>query len=211
MALAGCGSVQVRPEPVLPEPLIAPMPARVALVLDDELRSYVHEETRGGTNWKVELGPGHERMFRDVFRSSFSELAEFGSGAQARGADVQVVFRPRIEQFSFASAEETGGEYWAVTIRYVIALTSTAGEPVDNLSLTGYGSSRGGRAGNALTRATLAAMRDAAAKFLVQMPRLPVGRKLAAGEVLTGADASTPRDVVEAVPVEPEEEPGDTP
>jgi len=206
--LAGCGgSVQVRPEPALPEPLLSPMPARVALVLDDELDGYVHEETRGGKNWKVELGPGHERLFRDVFRASFRDVVEFQRASDARGTGLQAVFRPRIEQFSFASAEETGGEYWAVTIRYMIALTSTDGEPVDNLSLTGYGSTRGGRAGNALTSATLAAMRDAAAKFLVQLPRLPVGRKLAAGEVLTGADAaSAARDIIEAVPIEPEPE-----
>lgn len=201
--LAGCGGVQVRPEPMLPEPLVVPMRARVALVLDDELTAYVHEETRAGTSWKVELGPGHQRLFRDVFRATFSEVAELSNAAAARGTDLQVVFRPRIEQYSFVTADETGGEYWAVTIRYIISLTTTSGEPVDNLSLTGYGSTRGGRAASALTRATLAAMRDAAAKFLVQMPRLPVGRKLAAGEVLAPGDAAEAGDdLIEAVPIE---------
>lgn len=204
LLLAACGGVQVRPEPALPVPLLQAIQARVGLVLDEELRTYKHDETRSGTRWQVDLGPGHEQMFRRVFESSFETLQVFQTAAAARGAaNVQAVFRPRIEQFSFATDEETGGEYWAVTIRYNIVLSAADGAVIDTLSLTGYGSSRGGRAANALTRATHAAMRDAAAKFLVQMPRLPVARKLAAGEQLTPEDAAVSNaDVVETVPIE---------
>lgn len=201
--LAGCGGVQVRPEPSLPQPLLQPMPARVGLVLDEELRTYVHEETRGNSNWKIDLGAGHDKLFRNVFESSFGTLQVFESAAAARGSGLQAIFRPQIQQYSFATDDETGGEYWAVTIRYNIVLSAADGEVVDNLSLTGYGSSRGGRAANALTRATHSAMRDAAAKFLVQMPALPLGRKLAAGESLDAADASAAQeDPIEAVPIE---------
>src|SRR5690606_41910193 len=116
---------------------------------------------------------------------------------------LQAIFRPRIEQYSFATDDETGGSYWAVTIRYNIALSGTDGQVIDNLSLTGYGSARGGRAASALTRATHSAMRDAAAKFLVQMPRLPMAQKLVAGDQLTPDDAATSQDdVVETVPIE---------
>lgn len=209
LLLAACGGVQVRPDPELPRALLEPMPARVGLVLDEELRTYVHEETRGGSGWKVELGPGHEELFREIFASSFATPQVFNDGAAARAAgNLQGIFRPRIEQFSFATADETGGEYWAVTIRYAIAITGTSGEAVDTLSLTGYGSARGGRSGNALTRATRAAMRDAAAKFLVQMPTQPLAKKLVAGENLSADDAAQATvDVVETVPIEPE--PGD--
>lgn len=206
--LAGCGGVQVRPESALPEPLLSPMPARVALVIDEELRGYVHEETRGGKDWTVELGPSHEQMFRRVFTASFATLQEFPSAAAARDSNLQAIFRPRIDQYSFATDAETGGDYWAVTIRYNIALSGTDGQVIDNLSLTGYGSARGGRSATALKRATHSAMRDAAAKFLVQMPGLPLGRKLANGEVLTSADAAAAKDdQIETVPIEV----GDTP
>jgi hypothetical protein len=197
--------VQVQPRPGLPRPLLQPMQARVGLVLDEELRRYVHEETRGGGNWKVDLGPGHEELFQDIFGASFNSLEVFRDAAAARGAaGLQSVFQPRIEQYSFATAEETGGQYWAVTIRYRIAIATPDGEAIDALTLTGYGSARGGRAANALTRATRAAMRDAAAKFLVQMPRQPLAQKLAAGGTLTAADAAAAQvDVVETVPIEP--------
>lgn len=206
LGLAACGGVQVRPMPGLPEPLLLPMPARVGLVLDADLRNYLHEETRGGSSWRVQLGPGHEELFRRIINSSFDSVAEFPSPEAARAASgLQTIIRPHIEQFSFATARETGGQYWAVTLRYRIGITSPDGEPVDTLTLTGYGSARGGRAASALTTATRAAMRDAAAKFLVQMPRQPLAQKLRAGEVLSAADAAEALvDVIETVPIEPE-------
>ena len=204
--LAACGGIQVKPMPGLPQPLLQPMPARVGLILDEELRTYSHEETRGGSNWHVDLGPGHEQLFRSIMEASFDSLRVFANAAESRAATgLQTILRPQIEQFSFATAQETGGQYWAVTIRYRISITSPAGEAIDALMLTGYGSARGGRAANALTRATRAAMRDAAAKFLVQMPRQSLAQKLIEGEVLSAADAAAAQvDVIETVPIEPE-------
>lgn len=203
--LAACVGVQVKPMPNLPRPLLQPMPARIGLVLDEELRRYKHEETRGGSNWDIALGPGHEAFFRSIFGASFDSVQVFTDPAAARTASgLQSVFRPEIEQFSFATDDETGGQYWAVTIRYRIPITAPDGAPVDVLTLTGYGSARGGRSASALTRATQSAMRDAAAKFLVQMPNQPLARKLVAGEALTADDAVTAQvDVVETVPIEP--------
>ena len=97
------------------------------------------------------------------------------------------IFEPRIEQFSFASARETGGVYCAVTIRYQIAIYAPSGEPVDTLTLTGYGSGPAPKIGNGeeeLAIAAFAAMRDAAAKFLTQFPGLDVAKPLLASQAL---------------------------
>jgi hypothetical protein len=204
VVLASCGSVKIRPEQQLPRALLQPMPVHAGLVLDEELRTYHHEETRAGGNWTVELGPGHEQMFRSVFGASFADLQVFQNLDAARAANgMQTLFQPHIEQFSFATARETSGSYWAVTIRYRIAVLSPQGEAVDSLTLTGYGSAIGGRnAGNSLTAATRVAMRDAASKFLVQMPRQAVASKLMAGQNLSAADVSSvAADIVEAVPI----------
>lgn len=204
LLLSACGSVAVKPTPGLPRALVQPMQARVGLVVDGELRNYVHEERRGNSGWKVDLGPGHDELFRSIFGTSFTSVQVFDSEAAARAATgLQAIFEPEIEQFSFVTDNETGGEYWAVTIRYRIAVLGQGGESIDNLTLTGYGSSRAGRAGNALTLATRSAMRDAAAKFLVQLPRQPMARRLVAGEVLTAEDAAAARkEVIELVPIE---------
>src|SRR5256885_11847658 len=58
-ALAACGGVAIKPDPVLPRPLLQPLPSTVGLVLPEELRNYVHKETRWGVEWHIALGPGH--------------------------------------------------------------------------------------------------------------------------------------------------------
>ena len=69
LCLAGCGGVKVAPDANLPKALVQPLAARVGLVLDDELRSFHHEETRASANWSVDLGPAVRRatIAKDVF------------------------------------------------------------------------------------------------------------------------------------------------
>jgi hypothetical protein len=205
LLVAGCG-VRMRPDYKMPKPLLQPMNARVALLLDDTLRSYVHEETRGGGNWKIDLGHGHEHMFRDLFTASFQPLQVFTDIDSARAAGAQAIFDPVIEEFSFATASETAAAYWAVTIRYRIEVLDPHGAQVDSFKLSGYGSSFGERGSEAsLAAATRAAMRDAASKFLVQMPRQALAQKLIAGQALSEADrVQVAVDAIEAVPIEAE-------
>jgi hypothetical protein len=205
LLLAACNSVRVAPEGVLPKALVQPMKARVGLVLDDELRHFRHEETRSSADWSVDLGPGHEQLLKAVFGASFASVDVFHNVDEARAASgLQGIFAPHIEQYSFASARETGGIYWAVTIRYRIGVLTPQGEPADSLTLTGYGSAGdAGRAAPSLVNATRAAMRDAAAKLLVQMPRQPVAERLIAGETLRGGDSTIVTDPIETVPIEP--------
>lgn len=205
LALAGCGAIKLAPEAHLPHALVQPLNAHVGLVLDEELRHFRHEETRASSNWQVDLGPGHEQWLKSVFNSSFTNVEVFRTLDEARAASgLQGLFRPQIEQYSFATARETSGSYWAVTIRYRITVLTPQGEPADSLTLTGYGSAPGtGRSGPSLAAATQAATRDAAAKMLVQMPRQPVATKLAAGEVLRAGENSVVVDPIEAVPIEP--------
>ncbi len=182
------------------------MPAKVGLLLDESLRKYKHEETRGGGNWKIDLGFGHEHLFRSMFGASFTPLQVFNDIDAARAAGVLAIFQPAIEQYSFVTASETAASYWAVTIRYRIAVLDPAGEPVDSFTLTGYGSAFGKRGQeSSLTAATQVAMRDAAAKFLVQMPRQAMTKKLLAGQPLSAADKATVTvDVIETVPIDPD-------
>jgi hypothetical protein len=204
LLLTACGGVRVAPEGQLPKALVQPIQARVGLLLDDELRLFKHEETRSSTDWTVELGPGHEQMLKAVFSATFRDVEVFRNADEARAATgLQGLFAPHIEQYSFATARETGGSYWAVTIRYRIAVSTAQGEVVDSITLTGYGSAGDtGRSAPSLDSATRAAMRDAAAKLLVQMPRQPVAEKLIAGETLRAGEASVVTDPIVTVPIE---------
>ena len=107
------------------------------------------------------------------------------------------IFEPRIEQFSFANAKETGGVYCAVTIRYKSRIYAPNGQIVDTLTLTGYGSGPAPKIGNGeeeLGIAAYAAMRDAAAKFLTQFPGLEIAKPLLASHAARAARCSRHRD-----------------
>lgn len=188
--LTGCGGVNIAPRPELPRALVDKIPARVGLLLGTEQRNYKHLETRGGVDWSVDLGAGHQTLSREVFTGLFSEVTELAElDASSRQATLQGIFEPKIELFSFATARETGGEYVAVTIRYVITVHTPEGELHDRLTLTGYGSAPASGLGGSdpVEAAARVAMRDAAAKILTQLPGLSVARELAAGAKLTAA------------------------
>ena len=156
-------------------------------------------ETRYGIDWIVDLGPGEVRLLQEVFRDLFHHVEEFKDLEAARGrTSLKALFEARVDQYSFVTARETGGRYYAVTIRYRINLYTPEGDKVDSYTLTGYGNSlaSGMSGGRPLTRATAGAMRDAAAKFLVQFPEQPAGLQLARNEPVLAekpaASAATP-------------------
>lgn len=207
LTLTACGGVAIHPATKLPKPLVVVLPAHVGLVIPAEMRNFTHSETRWGVEWNVALGAGHHDLMAEVLKDTFAEVREFKDLDEARAApDLKAIFEPRIEQYSFVTARETGGRYYAVTIRYRFDLYAPTGEKVDSLTLTGYGNAlaSGMSSGKPLENASIAAMRDAAAKFLVQFPEQSIGGRLARNEaiVVEAKTASTDFGGIEAVPIE---------
>ena len=205
---SACGPIRVKPEPHLPHALLVPMPTKVGLVIGADLRGYLYKETRYGNDWEIALGPGHERLLHDVFGSEFAGVEEFHTlGAAQAASGLRAIFEPRIEQYSFVTSRETRGRYYAVTIRYRLNVYSPQGQQADSLIFTGYGTAQGSGASDAtsIELATRAAMRDAAAKFLVQFPEQPAGKKLSADEPIvvdTSVDTPVAPAGIEAVPID---------
>jgi hypothetical protein len=212
---AGCSTVIVKPEGELPKPLVVQTPAKVAVVVTNETSNYVHKEQRASVDYEAQLGAAHRQMVEEVFRAEFTEAKLFDSVDAARlEPGILAIFEPRIEQFSFANAKETGGIYCAVTIRYQIGIYAPNGAQVDMLTLTGYGSGPAPKLGNGqdeLAMAGYAAMRDAAAKFLTQFPGLDVAKPLLASQALVPKETPLPGSAeavaaaadltIEAVPI----------
>ena len=215
LVLGGCAKVAVRPEGDLPKPLVVATPAKVGVVVTPEAGNYTHKESRASVDYEATLGPSHKHLVEEIFKAEFTDAKVFDSVDAARVAPgLMAIFEPRIEQFSFANAKETGGVYCAVTIRYNIAIYAPDGSLVDNLTLTGYGSGPAPKIGNGeeeLGIAAYAAMRDAAAKFLTQFPGLDIAKPLLASHAIeprapsvTGpaeAAAGGPEMTIETVPI----------
>jgi hypothetical protein len=193
---AGCETVIVRPEGDLPKPLIEQTPAKVAVVVTPETANFTHKESRASVDYEAQLGAAHRHIVEEIFKAEFLDAKLFESIDAARlEPGILAIFEPRIEQFSFANAKETGGVYCAVTIRYQILIYAPSGEIVDTLSLTGYGSGPAPKIGNGEEELAIAgynAMRDAAAKFLTQFQALDVAKPLLASQPLQPKVAPVP-------------------
>ncbi len=211
---AGCGPVSVATESAVPVPLVEPMPIVVGIYYSEDFSKAAHSEERWGTDWKVDLGPYHVRMAEKLFASEFRETTRV-EDLKSLPADppYRAIIEPRIEQYSFITPRDTGAKYFAVTIRYRLNVYAPNGVLADSLTFTGYGSNA---SGNGMTStgpmvlATKAAMRDAAAKFLVQFPEQDVAKKLLAGQPLIEASqvavqtgAGTAMGAAGAAPVTP--------
>jgi hypothetical protein len=210
LVLAGCGGVQLAPVPAIPRALVVAAPVKVGVVIPADMKSYNHTETRGGVSWNIALGAGHQQQVRALYSASFREVAEFDDLESAKKASgLAAIFEPRIDQYSFATPRDTGGDYAAATIRYRINVYAPDGGAVDSFTLTGYGSAPAGGGmgggGESVNAATRAAMRDATAKFLTQFPAQKVAQVMARGEALVAAApaaATAAQPVtIEAVPV----------
>ena len=193
---AGCAKVIVRPDGDLPKPLIVQTPAKVAVVVTPETANFTHKESRASVDYEAQLGAAHKHIVEEIFKSEFLDAKLFESVDAARlEPGILAIFEPRIEQFSFANAKETGGVYCAVTIRYQILIYAPSGEIVDTLSLTGYGSGPAPKIGNGEEELAIAgynAMRDAAAKFLTQFQGLDVAKPLLVSQPLQPKVAPVP-------------------
>ncbi len=192
-ALAGCGGVEVAAESEVPTPLVDPLPVTVGVYYSERFSKYAHAEERWGVDWKAELGPYHVRMAERLFGAAFRETIPVTDlTALPANPPYVAIIEPHIEQYSFITPKDTGANYYAVTIKYRLNVLAPDGSPADSLTFTGYGSFKsGGITSTApMVRATKAAMRDAAAKFLVQFPEQDIARKLVAGAPLIEAPAA---------------------
>lgn len=217
LALAGCGDVEVGTDVEFPKPLVDELPMTVGVYYSEEFTKYTHAEQRWGTEWKVELGKFHVRMSDRLFESAFRDTVPVKNLSELPSErPLRAVIEPRIEQYSFITPRDTGAKYYAVTIRYRLNVFAPDGRLADSLTFTGYGSSpsSGMTSTNPMILATKAAMRDAAAKFLVQFPEQPVTKKMIAElplieepkTAVAGANAPAtpivPDDVeIESVPI----------
>ena len=210
VVLASCGGIKVAPTATLPRALIQKLPLKAGVVVAQDMLDYKHQETRGGVAWEVSLGPGHQKFAMDTLGAAFASTQQFRTLEEAKAAkDLAVIFEPRIEQYSFATARDTGSNYYAATIQYRIHVYNPAGERVDSYSLTGYGNSIVGGAMSSTSEPMIAAtgnaMRDAAAKFMVQFPEQKLAQQLRKGEPLlaqaAGGNAVDALAFIAAVPI----------
>ena len=184
--LAGCGSTVTMQEPTIPVPRMTRIPVDVAVRIPTEFESYVHEEeVLGKESWTIDLGRSNAALFEQLFGFMFDKVIVLGPDDDARDFQFDALVEPAIEGFEFSVPSQSKAEEFAVWIRYRMAIYDSAGTHASNYTVSAYGKSQkeGLGGSDALRRAAILAMRDAAALIIMQMDKATKISALANGPI----------------------------
>ncbi len=186
--LAACGGVQVKPAITLPQPLVEKSPGSVGVFYPEELRGRTHDEERRNLKFSIALGSASVSTIDRLLAVLFDRVVTLRERAQLSSIapPVALAVVPWLDEYSFVTPQEMASREYSVTIRYRFELLDPKGVVVDQLTLTGFGTAPAARLSAAapLTVATQAALRDLAAKFVVDFPVQDSVVRLLRGETL---------------------------
>jgi hypothetical protein len=173
LALTGCSSTnRLEVQDQFPIPMIEKSPVRLGVLLDDDLLSYVHEETiENKGSWEVSLGVAQQSLFNNLAIGVFEEF-EFVDKQSAEHLDG--VLQPHISEVQFSLPDQTRSDYYEVWIRYQFKLFDAAGTMIGEWTLPAYGKAKRkdyGSKNTGMQAAAIAACRDAMAFFSINFAR----------------------------------------
>ncbi len=189
LGLAGCGSNVKLDAPTIPAPLIVMIPASVGLRLPPEFQHYVHdEEIMGREKWSIDLGNSNAALFTQLFGFMFEKVTMVSADADPADLPIDALIEPSIEAFEFSVPNQSKTDAFAVWIRYRIKVFDQQGIEVANWPVSAYGKSQKTSisGSQALQRAAILAMRDAAALMIMKLDEATGIGRLAADRSGTG-------------------------
>ena len=183
-------------DPGIPEPLIDQLPMSVAARFPEAFENFVHEEqVIGKEKWTIDLGRSNKLLFTQLFGSMFTDFVVIEDGSNPQDLPIDALIEPSIDAFEFSVPNQSQTDEFAVWIRYRIKIFDSEGVQVANWPIAAYGKSQTSTFGGdeALRRAAVLAMRDAAALIILQIDNSTGISKLRAASARSD---SAPPDVI---------------
>lgn len=154
-----------------PEPLISAFPLSVGLHYGESLQNFIYSEDlpNDGT-WTFELGEANTRLFDGIFAALFEQTIRVdetgGTGIPYEKLDA--IIEPSIEALEFSLPRQSRSDQYSVWIRYNLDVYTPDGNLITRWTVSAYGQSDSQLLGtnNAMTQATINAMRDAGASII---------------------------------------------
>lgn len=171
-------TTNVQVEGSVPTPLVARMPANVAIYYDENFKNFVHSEdldTEG--NWNIDLGEKNLEFFRNLSNAMFTSVTEVSSSEltpeQQNQFDGLII--PTIDEYGFLTPNVGVLPFYSVSIRYQVLILNNQNERVAKYEVVGYGKSEGNSftAGGAVGDATMLAIRDGGQQIAVELRHQP--------------------------------------
>lgn len=180
----GCGA-HVPVDVTIPDPLVEALPLTVGVVYDADFTQYTYTEKATGTDWSINLGDSTQHMFDRVLSKAFAKVVQLDAvpseGQAATGVDF--VLKPAVDEYAFLTPEDSGVDFYSVSIRFQLQAFSPNGAPLDQWDINSYGRTRSKalNAKDSLGAATDLALRDAAATMALDFKQRPQIRALLPG------------------------------
>jgi hypothetical protein len=172
--LSGCSTQVALKDPTIPDPLIDKLPLSVGARFPETFEHFVHEEqVIGKKKWTIDMGRANSMLFEKLFGSMFTEFQVVPVGTEPQDLGIDAYIEPSIDAFEFSVPNQSQTDAFAVWIRYRIKIFDGEGNQVANWPISAYGKSMSEGIGSddALRRAAMLAMRDAAALIILQMDK----------------------------------------
>ena len=170
--LGGCGSTVTMDTPTIPAPLIEKIPASIGLRMPADFEHFVHdEEIIGREQWTIDLGNSNAALFKQLFGFMFDKVTVLASTDNPQDFAIDALVEPMIDAFEFSVPNQSKTEAFAVWIRYRIKVFDYNGDEVADWPVSAYGKSQTASVSGseALERAAILAMRDAAALMIMKL------------------------------------------
>ena len=172
--LAGCSTEVALRDPTIPDPLVPKMPLAVGARYPESFDHFIHQEqVIGKEKWQIDLGQSNKLLFNKLFSAMFREFRVVQGDGEPSSFGVDALIEPSIDAFEFSVPEQSQTDAFAVWIRYRIRIFDGQGTQIANWPISAYGKSQTSTFGGdeALRRAAVLAMRDAAALIIMQMDK----------------------------------------
>lgn len=108
-------------------------------------------------------------LFTQLFTYMFEKVTILDADEDASLLSLDALIEPSIDAFEFSVPKQTKTEAFAVWIRYRLKVYNSDGTVVANWPVSAYGKSQAGGGSDALRRAAVLAMRDAAALIIMKL------------------------------------------
>jgi hypothetical protein len=194
--MSGCaGSNVTLQTPTIPVPLIHKIPASVGLRMPANFHHYVHEESvYGKEEWSIDLGGSNAALFTQLFGYMFENVIVLKEGDDPKLLAIDALIEPSIDAFEFSVPNQSKTDSFAVWIRYRIRVFDYDGNETANWPVSAYGKSQTESisGSQALQRAAILAMRDAAALMIMKLDESTGISKMAELRAATAAPETSP-------------------
>ena len=170
--VSGCSTSVTLEPPTIPVPLTDKIPVAIGLRMPANFHNFVHEEeVFGREEWSIDLGGSNAKMFSQLFGFMFNDVIVLKGDEDPAAHNLDALIEPSIDAFEFSVPNQSKTDSFAVWIRYRIKVYDRAGTLVSNWPVSAYGKSQTASMSNseALQRAAILAMRDAAALMIMKM------------------------------------------